>query len=91
VRSWGKKKTYTIPGRTIELRSGFEAKVAEYLDERNVKWEYETMSVPLEKAGTRGLVCGACGSKDIRGKTKYTPDFFIPMQDGSGITGIVEC
>jgi len=61
-------------GKNWPYRSGFEKRFAEFLDTRNVKYEYEVdtfkISVEVPK-----VYCGACGSNGIKQDTVYTPDF----------------
>lgn len=45
------------------LRSGFELKTAKYLDDKKVKYEYETVTIDYEVPAS---------------KHKYRPDFILP-------------
>ncbi len=80
MKRWGKKKTYTIPGRTIEVRSGYEAQIGEALDKAGVPWFYEAEKYPIGRKLV-GAKCADCGSKNVGKKGTYTPDFTIPIRD----------
>jgi ribosomal protein S26 len=53
-----------------DVRSGLEARVREDLDERGIKYEYETVKLPYIKK-----YCPACGEAIQKGN--YIPDFII--------------
>jgi len=53
-----------------EVRSGLEARVREDLDNRKIKYEYETVELPYIKE-----YCPSCKEPIKRGK--YIPDFII--------------
>lgn len=67
---WGKK-------RDSGYRSGAEEKLAAYLTEQDVKFEYETLIITYEKKVVRGL-CKECGNKKTVVKlATYKPDFIL--------------
>jgi hypothetical protein len=60
----------TKSGKVIKLKSSWEYKVAEYLDLKNIKWEYEKEFFPI--------------TYEYEGEIKhgtYTPDFFLKSGD----------
>lgn len=58
------------------MRSKYEEKVAAYLKENKVKFEYEPFSV-LYWRSVRGGNCAACDSNKVRKAAWYTPDFVL--------------
>jgi len=61
----------------MSYRSGYEDKVAAYLDSLGIKYEYESYSFGYTSKVRTG-VCGNCGSSNIVKERWYTPDFFLP-------------
>lgn len=63
------------------MRSKFEEKVAKWLRDHKIKYEYEIkdfeylQNIPNAK-------CGDCGSKYVQKIRKYLPDFFILADNG---------
>lgn len=57
------------------LRSGFELEVAQMLDLRGVKYEYEREKFPWKEELPNGY-CPACGERAVADRS-YTPDFFL--------------
>ena len=58
-------------------RSKAEARFADDLTQREIKFEYE----PEKWDYKRKLVssfCGACNHKEVFQRKKYTPDFYLP-------------
>ena len=72
------KKYY---GAKTKSRSGFEQKIKTDLDQRGIKYGYETIKLKYTK-----ICCGECGAVVQHGT--YTPDFIIDRQ--SGVPLIVE-
>lgn len=60
------------------MRSGFEYKVAQALEEAGIEFEYEAKSYELWLPVHRGYQCEDCGAGagSIRKLSWYTPDFF---------------
>ena len=59
-------------------RSKFEDRVAEDLQSRGVEFTYEEYSYQYEEPLRKNLVlCGDCGSTNLRRTGWYTPDFFL--------------
>lgn len=67
--SYGKK-------RDSGYRSGAEEKLAAWLTEHNVKFEYETLILTYEKKVNKGL-CKGCGAKTVVKLATYKPDFIL--------------
>jgi hypothetical protein len=66
----GKRIEYTSHGKSFILRSSWELKVAEYLDNHIIKFDYECKTFPIVY--------------ELLGCTKdgtYTPDFYLPDTD----------
>lgn len=64
------------------MRSGYEYKIRDWLDEQSIDYEYEKLV--LEYTSTvRGGICTECGGKKVGKKRKYTPDFVITRSDYS--------
>lgn len=55
----------------------FEYNVAKDLQERNIKFEYETVELSVNQVVYKGS-CQSCGSKHVYSVRKYTPDFVFP-------------
>lgn len=69
-----------MPRRTTKTgrRSKFEDNIARYLDERDVKYTYETWSYEYDEPLRKNLArCADCGSKSLLRTGWYTPDFFL--------------
>ncbi|RTL01303.1 MAG: hypothetical protein EKK57_04930 [Proteobacteria bacterium] len=64
---YAKHINYTTKnGSIVKMKSGWEVKVAKYLDDNNISWEYEKQTFPIIYT--------------YEGQTKdgtYTPDFFL--------------
>ncbi len=59
-------------------RSKFEDTLAEYLDEANIKFTYETWSYEYDEPLRKNLArCGECNSTNLLRTGWYTPDFFL--------------
>ena len=67
--SWGKK-------RKSGYRSGFEEKIAEWLNGKQIKFEYESLVLSYPKTVRRGT-CLACGSGKVVSARTYKPDFVL--------------
>lgn len=59
------------------MRSGFERKIAQSLEDRGISYEYELYQYPFLRRVKNGE-CGECGSNDVNQLGWYTPDFFLP-------------
>ncbi len=63
----------------MEMRSKFEQKIAEYLDNEGVEYEYEQYKFEYDEPLRRNRAsCANCGSTDLLRTGWYTPDFFVP-------------
>lgn len=60
--------------RKVQYRSGYEAKIREDLDRREVAYDYEKYKYSLWLKGLHH-VCDKCGSKYTSKAVTYTPDF----------------
>ena len=58
------------------LRSGFEYRVGEILNELNIPWTYEEWSYGYESTVGSGT-CRDCGGHNVVQERFYTPDFFL--------------
>jgi hypothetical protein len=59
-------------------RSKFEDTIAEDLDERGIKYTYETWSYEYDEPLRKNLArCSECGSRSLLRTGWYTPDFFL--------------
>ena len=59
-------------------RSGFEERIAQELDDANIKYEYETLQFEYEEPLRKNLAaCGECGSTNLIRTGWYTPDFIL--------------
>jgi len=60
------------------LRSKFEKRVARYLDELGVNYEYESIELEYEEPLRKNRAfCNDCGSQELRRIGWYTPDFVL--------------
>lgn len=66
---WGKK-------RKSGYRSGAEEKIAEYLTEKHIGFEYESLTLQYSKKIRQGM-CTDCSSTEVVQQLKYTPDFIL--------------
>lgn len=57
-------------------RSGYESRVARFLAENGVAFEYEKLTLSY-LLPIRGAKCNPCGSTDIATSRTYTPDFCL--------------
>lgn len=60
----------------LPYRSNFEWRIAEYLKNNKVKFDYESESVAYVRP-VRKAECNACGSTDVGASFIYTPDFVL--------------
>lgn len=61
---------------SMKYRSGYEDKVAAYLDSLGIEYKYEDYSFQYYSKVNKS-VCGECGSHNIFKERWYTPDFFL--------------
>ncbi len=60
------------------MRSKFERKIADYLDNKGIKYEYEKYSYEFDEPIRKHKAhCLDCGSSNLRRIGWYTPDFFL--------------
>lgn len=64
----------------MAYKSGFEGRVAAWLTQRKIKFEYEKHKLPFEKKVTNAY-CAACKGTDILQGKSYTPDWYLPSYD----------
>lgn len=70
----GRRRGVTKKGH----RSKFEDRLADELDEKGVKYEYEQYSYLYEEPLRKNLAkCSQCGSKSLVREGWYTPDWFL--------------
>lgn len=68
-----------MPAKKSELRSKFERRIAEQLEEKGVDYEYEKYSYEYDAPiAQRRARCLVCGSTELVREAWYTPDFFLP-------------
>ena len=60
----------------VEVKSGLEAKIGNWLTKRGVDWCYEKSSFPWEERLPRAY-CKECDTKICYVARSYTPDFFL--------------
>ncbi len=65
------------------MRSKFEKKVAQELDNKGVDYEYESISLEYYER-VRGGVCDKCGHLKTSKRRSYTPDFVINKGGSEG-------
>lgn len=59
-------------------RSKFEDRIAEELDEKDIKYTYETWSYEYDEPLRKNLArCSECNSTNLLRTGWYTPDFFL--------------
>ena len=67
------------------MRSKFERRLADSLEERGIEYGYETLTLDYYTKVRKGR-CGKCGSKQgVTQEHIYTPDFII-LRSGSDYT-----
>jgi hypothetical protein len=59
------------------FRSEYEFKVAQFLSNRKVTWEYETLELEYF-LNIKGGRCNNCESEDVARREWYIPDFWLP-------------
>lgn len=70
------KRASQPPKGWPRYRSKFEQKIGDYLTSCHVPFKYEEVTVAYQKE-IKGE-CNVCGSSDVCGSAKYTPDFLLP-------------
>lgn len=63
-------------GKNWPYRSGFEKRMAEFLNTNGIPFTYETHTFPIVVEIPKTF-CGSCASNEIRQRTVYTPDFVL--------------
>lgn len=61
-------------------RSGYERRLREDLDSKEVLYTYEEATYRI-KLDIVGCYCARCGERDIVRVANYTPDFYFPEKD----------
>lgn len=62
------------------MRSNFERRIAQQLDELGVPYEYEAHTFDYYLKVYQAT-CDECGSKEVFKRHWYTPDFYLPDQN----------
>lgn len=68
---------YKVQHKGNEFRSKFEHRIALSLEERGVKYKYETEQLEYYTK-VRSGVCEDCDGTHVLQRRWYTPDFFLP-------------
>lgn len=73
----GRSRNHSFPYKGNILRSKFELGIAKDLDERGIKYTYETYQYEYFEKITNGI-CEDCDGTHVAKRRWYTPDFFLP-------------
>jgi len=71
-----KRKRVSKAQAPAQWRSGFERRIREDLDRREITYTYESHQFPVT-LDIPGCFCEACGDRRIKRVTRYTPDFYF--------------
>lgn len=64
----------------MAYKSGYERKVAAWLTQRRIKFEYEKHKLFFEK-NVANARCKECSSREVIQDKFYTPDWYLPAYD----------
>lgn len=60
-----------------KFRSNAEARIAKWLEDNGIKYDYENIKIPYTSTVKNGL-CEKCGNKKALQRRTYLPDFTFP-------------